>query len=177
VVGLGAVALIVGVASAAGSPEPTAETADTTAAAAPASCAAQVQAWVNGGALRRIDAFSDDLGSFASAAQAFASDAGNGSAPASDVSGIRTAAGAVKSDAKGVEASPGPSCAAGLRTNLTAAAWGYSKAAADADNGMSEYAAGDFDSAASDILAASSAIDAGNAKLTLANTAVSRYKQ
>lgn len=171
---VGTVICIAGVASAAESPKPTAGSAATT--SAPASCAAQAQAWVNDGADQRIGSFSGDLGSLATAAQAFAADLGNGGASAGDVSGIRSSAAAIQSDAQGVEASPGPSCVPGLRANLAAAAGDYSKAAADADNGMSQYMAGDMNEAASDIDAASSAIGNGNAKLTLANAAVSGYR-
>jgi hypothetical protein len=154
-----------------------AKTATTGSVAAPASCAAQVQAWVNGGAVQRIDAFSGDLDSFAAVAQAFASDAGNGGASANDVSGIQSAAAAIQSDAQGVEASPGPSCVPGLRANLAAAAGDYSKAATDADNGMGEYTAGNIEAAATDIDVASSTLGRGNAKLALADTAVTKYKK
>jgi hypothetical protein len=175
VAAVGTVICIAGVASAAESPKPTAGPAAAT-SGAPASCAAQVRAWVNGGAAQRIGSFSGDLGSFATAAGAFAADLGNGGASAGDVSGIRSSAAAIQSDARGVEASPGPSCVAGLRANLAAAAGDYSRAAADAGNGMSQYTAGDMNEATSDIDAASSAIGNGNAKLALANAAVTKYK-
>ena len=110
------------------------------------------------------------------AAQAFASDLSDGSASPGDVSGIRSTAAAIRSDAQGVAASPGPRCVPGLRANLAAAAGDYSRAAADAENGMSQYTAGNTNDAASDINAASSAIGSGNARLARATAAVSRYK-
>jgi hypothetical protein len=170
----GTVICIAAIASAA---ESTAGSAATpTAATAPPSCAAQVQAWVDGGAVGRIGSFGGDLGSFATAALAFAADLGDGGASAGDVTGLRSTAAAIRSDAHGVETSPGPACAPGLRGNLAAAAGDYSKAAADADDGMSQYTAGNISDAASDIGAAGSAIGRGNAKLALATAAVSRYK-
>ncbi|MGH3207373.1 MAG: hypothetical protein ACRDNO_06410 [Trebonia sp.] len=175
----GAAICIAAIASAAGSAQPaagSAATATVAAAAALASCAAQVQAWVDGGAVSRIGSFNGDLGSFGTAALAFAADLGDGGASAGDVSGIRSTAAAIKSDAQGVETRPGPACVPGLRANLTAAAGAYSKAAADADHGMSQYTAGNVNDAASDIGAAGSAIGTGNAKLALATAAVSRYK-
>jgi hypothetical protein len=168
----GALICIACVASAAESAKPAAGSAATT-GAAPASCAAQVRAWVNGGAVQRIGSFSADLGSFATAAQAFTAD--RRGASAGDVSGIRSSAAAIQSDAQGVEASPGPACVPGLRVNLSAAAGDYSKAAADADHGMTQYTAGDTNSAASDIGAAGSALERANARLALATAAVSRY--
>ena len=170
----GAVICIACVASAAESAKPAASSAATT-AAAPASCAAQVRAWVNGGAVQRIGSFSADRGSFASAARAFTADLDGGGASAGDVSGIRTSAAAIQSDAQGVEASPGPACVPGLRVNLSAAAGDYSKAAADAGHGMTQYTAGDMSSAAADIGAAGSALERANARLALATTVVSRY--
>ena len=171
----GAAICIACVASAAESANPAAASA-ATAAAAPASCAAQVRSWVNGGAVQRIGFFSADLGSFATAAQAFTADLGGGGASAGDVSGIRSTAAAVQSDVRGVEASPGPACVPGLRVNLAAAAGDYSKAAADADHGMTHYTAADVNSAASDIGAALSALERANARLALATAAVSRYR-
>jgi hypothetical protein len=168
----GALICIACVASAAESAKPAASSA-ATAAAAPASCAAQVRSWVNGGAVQRIGSFSADLGSFATAAQAFTAD--RGGASAGDVSGIRSSAAVIQSDAQGVEASQGPACVPGLRVNLSAAAGDYSKAAADADHGMTQYTAGDTNSAASDIGAAGSALERANARLALATAAVSRY--
>jgi hypothetical protein len=162
------------VASATESAKPAAGSAATT-AAAPASCAAQVRAWVNGGAVQRIGSFSGDLGSFATAAQAFTADLGGEGASAGDVSGIRSSAAAIQSDAQGVAARPGPACAAGLRVNLSAAAGDYSKAAVDADHGVTQYTAGDMNSAASDIGAAGSALERANARLALATAAVSRF--
>jgi hypothetical protein len=170
----GAMICIACVASAAESAKPAAGSAATT-GAAPASCAAQVRAWVKGGAVQRIGSFSADLGSFATAAQAFTADLGGGGASAGDVSGIRSAAAAIQSDAQGVEARPGPACVPGLRVNLSAAAGDYSKAAADADHGMTQYTAGDVNSAAPDIGAACSALERASAKLALATAAVSRY--
>jgi hypothetical protein len=175
VAAVGTMICIACVTSAAESAKPTAGSAPTT-AAAPASCAAQVQAWVNDRAVQRIGSFSGDLGSFATAAQAFAADLGGGGASAGDVSGIRSTAAAIQSDAQGVEASPGPACVPGLRANLTAAAGDYSRAAADADHGMTQYTAGDMNDAASDIGAAGSALGRANAKLALATAAVSRYR-
>jgi hypothetical protein len=163
------------VALAAGSAKPAAG-ATAGAAAAPAGCAAQVQDWVNGGAVRRIGIFGADLGSFAAAANAFAADLGDGGASAGDVAGIRSAAAAIQSDARGVQANPGPACVPGLRANLAAAAGDYSKAAADADHGMSQYTAGDRNDASAQIGAAGLAIGNGNAKLALATVAVSRYR-
>jgi hypothetical protein len=170
----GAMICIACVASAAESAKPAAGSAAAT-SAAPASCAAQVRAWVNG-AVQRIGSFSGDLGSFATAAQAFTADLGGGGASAGDVSGIRSSAAAIQSDAQGVEARPGPACVPGLRVNLSAAAGDYSKAAADADRGMTQYTAGDMNSAASDIGAAGSALERANARLALATAAVSRYR-
>ncbi len=175
VAAVGAMICIACVASAAESAKPAAGSAATT-AAAPASCAAQVRAWVNEGAVQRIGSFSGDLGSFATAAQAFAADLGGEGASAGDVSGIRSTAAAIQSDAKGVEASPGPACVPGLRVNLSAAAGDYSKAAADADHGTTQYTAGNINDAASDIGAAGSALGRANAKLALATAAVSRYR-
>ena len=172
---VGGVICVAGVASAAQSPV----TAARSAAAAPAvppGCAAQVQAWVTGGAVQRISSLSGDLGSFTTAAQPFAGDVGGGAASAGDVLGIRSAAAAIQSDAQGVQASPGPACVPRLRVNLAAAAGDYSNAAADADHGMSQYTTGNLNDAASDIGAASAAIESGNAKLALATAAVSRYK-
>ena len=170
----GAVICIACVASAAESAKPAASSAGTAATAA-ASCAAQVRAWVKGGAVQRIGSFSADRGSFASAARAFTADLDGGGASAGDVSGIRTSAAAIQSDAQGVEASPGPACVPGLRVNLSAAAGDYSKAAADAGHGMTQYTAGDMSSAAADIGAAGSALERANARLALATTVVSRY--
>jgi len=171
----GSVICMACVALAAGSAKPAAG-ATAGAAAAPAGCAAQVQDWVNGGAVRRIGTFGADLGSFAAAANAFAADLGDGGASAGDVAGIRSAAAAIQSDARGVQANPGPACVPGLRANLAAAAGDYSKAAADADHGMSQYTAGDRNDASSQIGAAGLAIGNGNAKLALATVAVSRYR-
>lgn len=170
----GAVICVACVASAAESAKPAARAA-ATAAAAPASCAAQMRSWVTGGAVKRIGSFSADLGSFATAAKAFTADLDGGGASAGDVWGIRSSAAAIQSDAQGVEARPGPACVPGLRVNLSAAAGDYSKAAADADHGMSQYTAGDMNSAASDIGAAGSALKRANARLALATAAVSRY--
>jgi hypothetical protein len=175
VAAVGTMICIACVASAAESAKPAASSA-ATAAAAPASCAAQVRSWVNGGAVQRIGSFSADLGSFATAAQAFTADLDGGGASAGDVSGIRSTAAAIQSDAQGVETSPGPACVPGLRVNISAAAGDYSKAAADADHGMTQYTAGDMDDAASDIGAAGSALGRANAKLALATAAVSRYR-
>jgi hypothetical protein len=171
----GSVICMACVALAAGSGKPAAG-ATAGAAAAPAGCAAQVQDWVNGGAFRRIASFGADLGSFAAAANAFAADLGDGGASAGDLSGIRSTAAAIQSDARGVQANPGPACVPGLRANLAAAAGDYSKAAADADHGMSQYTAGDRNDASSQIGAAGLAIGNGNAKLALATVAVSRYR-
>ena len=170
----GAMICIACVASAAESATPAAGSAATP-AAAPASCAAQVRAWVNGGAVQRIGSLGGDLGSFATAAQAFTADLGGGGASAGDVSGIRSAAAAMHADAQGVEARQAPACVPGLRVNLSAAAGDYSKAAADAGHGMTQYTAGDMNSAASDIGAAGSALERANARLALATAAVSRY--
>jgi hypothetical protein len=150
--------------------------ATATTAAGPASCTAQMRAWVNGGAVKRIGSFGADLGSFAAAANAFAAHLADGGAPAGDVSGIRSSAAAIQSDAQGVQASPGPACVPGLRANLAAAAGDYSKAAADAEHGMSQYTAGDTSDAGAQIGAAGLAIGNGNAKLALATVAVSRYR-
>jgi hypothetical protein len=60
--------------------------------------------------------------------------------------------------------------------NLSAAAGDYSKAAADADHGMTQYTAGDMNSAAPDIGAVGSALERASAKLALATAAVSRYE-
>ncbi|HEX3513094.1 MAG TPA: hypothetical protein VHT26_03705 [Trebonia sp.] len=171
----GSVICVACVALAAESATPAAGATATT-AAAPRSCAAQVQDWVDGGAVQRIDFFGGDLGSFAAAANAFAADLGDGGASAGDVSGIRSTAAAIQSDAQGVQANLGPACVPGLRSNLAAAAGDYSKAAADAQHGMNQYTAGDMNDAGSQIGAAGLAIGNGNAKLALATVAVSRYR-
>ena len=123
-----------------------------------------------------MSSLSGDLGSFTTAAHTFAGDVGGGGASAGDVLGIRSAAAAIQSDAQGVVASPGPACVPRLRVNLAAAAGDYSNAAADADHGMSQYTTGNLNDAASDVGAASAAIESGNAKLALATAAVSTYK-
>jgi len=172
----GSVTCVACVALAAESSKPAAGATAATAAAAPTGCAAQVQDWVDSGAVKRIGSFGGDLGSFAAAANAFAADLGDGGASADDVSGIRSTAAAIQSDVRGVQANPGPACVPGLRANLAAAAGDYSKAAADADHGMSQYTAGDTNDAGSQLGAAGLAIGNGNAKLALATVAVSRYR-
>ena len=172
---VGGVICVAAVASAAQSPVTAARPA-AAAPAVPVSCAAQVRAWVTGGAVQRMSSFSGDLGSFTTAAQAFAGDVSGGGASAGDVPGVRSAAAAIQSDAQGVEASPGPACIPGLRVNLAAAAGDYANAAADADHGVSQYTGGNLNDAASDFGAASAAIKGGNAKLALATAAVSTYE-
>ncbi len=174
VAGVGGMVCVAGVASAAQSPKSTADPAAVASSAA-GGCPAQVRAWANGGAVELVGSFSGDLGAFATKTQAFAADLGAGDASASDVAGVRSAAAALRSAARGVAVNPGPPCVPGLRADLAAAAGDYENAAAAADQGMSRYTVRDVAGAASEITAASSALANGNIKLARATAALSRY--
>lgn len=174
VAGVGGMVCVAGVASAAQSPKPAADSVAVTSSATE-ECPAQVRAWANGGAVELVGSFSGDLGAFAAQTQVFAADLGAGDVPASDIAGVRSAAAALGSAARGVAAKPGPPCVPGLRANLAAAAGNYASAAKAADRGMSRYTDGDVNGAAADITAASAALANGNIKLARATAALSRY--
>ena len=134
-----------------------------------------MRAWITGGSYTQMGALRSNLESLDSAAQQFASDAGNGDVPPSDVSAVQNAAADLQADAQELGSDVAPACAAGMRADVSQAAADYQEVAIDADNAMGQYSAGAYSSAVSDLHAATAATDDGAAELSAATAAAKRF--
>jgi hypothetical protein len=182
VIGLGVLAASValgGPAHAATAAAQTAQPVKAYTAAAPAkahpACGAQAKAWADGSARHQLGALPADLKALGGTMLKFANDANNGTATSGDVSAVRSAAAALRTTARKIEANPGSACVPGLRADLSAAAGDYSKAGLDAQNAMTKYSQGARDAAASDFKAVGGEVAKGDAKVKAASKAVSTF--
>ena len=138
-------------------------------------CADQVRAWATTGGGATLPAFSADTSALGKSLTALAADQQAGADTSGDASAVQTSVACMQSDAEALEASPGPSCLAGLAPNVSAAARYYSTAAIDADNSVNQMSAGDGTAATGDLQAATAVAHKGNAKLGAADTAVKNF--
>lgn len=143
---------------------------------APASCPAQLASWAGSGEGAQLSSFGTDIGGFGDALTALDAGVQDGDATSAQELAVQSSAAAMQQDAKGLRASPGPSCVPGLADHLHAAALDISAAAAGSIRSVGEYSAGDTGAAASSMNAAAAAMDNGTSKITAANRALKSYE-
>lgn len=144
---------------------PSATTAAHTArTASPPTCLSKLVTWRTGGGLTPIQVLTTDLSAFQKAELnlAAALEASTGLSDAETA--VQSAAASLQSDATAAEANLPPACVPHLRQDLGAALTDYTTTAIDADNTVGQIGNGDYATAAGDVQAATTEMQAGNAK-------------